>query len=199
MRNFIKEIVNNMNNVNISHPYPIFLEGEKIYFRPFLKTDIKEEYLAWLNNPKLTLYSSTFRTWPTTEHDLAIFYNDLKSIDHVIFAVCIKENHKHIGNASIDNIDWINRRADHNMMIGDPKYRTVSYLDILQLLMKYAFQTLNLNKLCGGTEIPGITELQQRIGWKKEGILLKHNYRNGEYVDVTLMAVHKDNYLNNFI
>ena len=35
----------------------------------------------------------------------------------VLFAICLK-NHKHIGNCSLTNIDWINRRAQYGRIIG---------------------------------------------------------------------------------
>lgn len=173
--------MNEINNMSIE---PVFLEGSLLYLRPLLSTDIRPEYLAWVNNPKLTSYSSRFRSWPTSEKDLISVVDNLRSRTHVMFAACCKETKKHFGNASIDSIDWINRNAELNLMIGLPEFRTVHYLDLVTTLSRYAFGTLNLNKLWQGTEIPGAPQMLERLGWKIEGIFRKHNYRNGEYVDV---------------
>ena len=56
----------------------VFLEGKKVFLRPLLRRDIREEYLSWLNNPNLTQYSCRFRTWPTNEkrHYQARDYRD---------------------------------------------------------------------------------------------------------------------------
>jgi RimJ/RimL family protein N-acetyltransferase len=174
---------------------PVFIEGKKIYLRPLLKSDIRPDYLAWLNNPELTKYSSHFRTWPTTEKDLEDFYGNLKSANHIVLAGCDKTTHTHFGNFSLDNIDWINRNAHFNAFIGIPEYRVIHYLEVLKLIMEYAFKTLNLNKLTGGTEIPGLPELHERLGWKTEGKLREQLFRDGEYVDVTLVGILRHDFL----
>lgn len=172
----------------------LFLEGKLTFLRPFLKSDIRAEYLEWLNNPKMTIYSSTFRTFPTTELDIDVFYNHLKTNNQVIFAACCKNTNKHFGNVSVNNIDWINRRCDHGVMIGLEEFRGAHYLDIMDLLCQYAFMKLNLNKIYGATEIPSVPPLLERIGWTQEGLLKKHNFRNGQYVDVYQMGLLKETY-----
>ncbi len=185
-----------MENIDIIKPEPcIFIAGKITYLRPLLKSDIRPEYLAWLNNPDLTKYSEHFRAWPTTENDLLDFYSNLKSKNHIVLAACDIKSHTHFGNISIDNINWINRNAQLNGMIGLPEYRVVHYLEILKLMMNYAFNTLNLNKLYNGTEIPGLPELHERLGWKKEGVLREHHFRNGKYVDVIQLAIFREDFL----
>ena len=185
-----------MNNFNFEDPQNcFFLEGKKTFLRPLLKTDIRLEYLAWLNNPNLTKYSSHFRSWPTTEKDIECFFSNLKTSNSVVFALCCKDTGLHFGNASIDDIDWINRNAHFNIMIGVEKFRVLHYLDVMDVLTKYSFNTLNLNKLCGGTEIPNLPELHVRMGWKIEGVLKNHNFRDGEFVDVVRVAIFKNDYI----
>jgi RimJ/RimL family protein N-acetyltransferase len=172
-----------------------FREGKITYLRPLLKRDLCPEYLAWLNNPDLNKYSSHFRTWPTTEKDLDDFYANTKSNHHIVFATCCNKTGKHFGNCSLDDIDWVNRNAHFNINIGIKEYRTIHFLDIFNIIAEFSFNTLNLNKLCGGAEIPGILELHERLGWKKEGVLRKHFYREGKYVDLVLFAIFKEDFL----
>lgn len=173
-----------------------FREGKITYFRPLLKSDIRSEYLAWLNNPELNKYSAHFRTWPTTENDIHDFYNnEQKDNNNVVFAACCKKTGKHFGNLSINNIDWVGRTAQHNTNIGIKKYRTIHYIDCLNILHKYAFDTLNLNKLTGGAEIPGTMDFMKRLGYKEEGLLKRHLYRDGDYHDLVIFALFKEDYL----
>ena len=173
-----------------------FRQGKLTYLRPLLLEDLRPEYLSWLNNPELNIYSDTFRKWPTTENDLQNFYDQsIKNSNNIVLAICDKKTDKHIGNYSLNDIDWVNRRAYHSTNIGIKKYRSLHYIDSLNVLLEYAFLTLNLNKIMGGAEIPGALNTMKRFGYKKEGILKKHNYRNGEYVDVTIFAVLKNDYL----
>tara|TARA_B110000908_G_C10221795_1_gene435754 strand:+ start:829 stop:1395 length:567 start_codon:yes stop_codon:yes gene_type:complete len=171
-----------------------FREGKITYLRPLLKSDIRPEYLAWLNNPYLNKYSSHFRTWPTTEIDLKEFYEHTKSSTHVVFAICCKKTGIHFGNCSLDGIDWINRVAQFNVNIGVKKFRGLHFIDVLKIVMDYAFNTLNLHKLTGGAEIPGILALHERMGWKKEGVLQKHLFREGEYVDLVLFSILEEDF-----
>jgi len=171
-----------------------FLEGKITYLRPLLKSDLRREYLAWLNNPNLTTYSSHFRTWPTSEKDLEYFYENLKNSNSVVFALCCKKTGIHFGNASLDQIDWINRNAHFNAMIGMLKYRGVHFLDVMNVMTNYAFNTLNLNKLTGGSEIPNLNILHERMGWKVEGVFKNHNFFNGKYIDVVRFAIFREDY-----
>ena len=79
-------------------------------------------------------------------------------------------------------------------MIGIPKFRVIHYLDIMNLLTNYAFNTLNLNKLTGGSEIPNLQIIHEKMGWVTEGVFRKHHFLNGKYIDVTRFAIFRDNY-----
>ncbi len=173
-----------------------FREGKITFLRPLLKSDIRLEYLSWLNNPELNKYSANFRTWPTLEKDLDDFYNNnIKTRNSIVFATCCKKTGVHFGNHSLEDINWINRTAQHNVNIGIKKYRSLHYIDSLNTVLDYAFTTLNLNKITGGSEIPGTLDFMKRFGYKKEGVLKNHVYRNGKFYDIVIFAVFKDQFL----
>ena len=68
----------------------------------------------------------------------------------------------------------------------------MNYLDVLQNKEHYAFDVLNINKIYGGTEVSVLFELQKKLGSKHEGLLKKHNFRDGVYVDVILTALFQE-------
>jgi len=173
-----------------------FREGKITYLRPLLKSDIRSEYLSWLNNPELNKYSAHFRSWPTLEKDLEDFYNNVqKDNNNITFATCCKKTGIHFGNHSLNDIDWINRTAQHNVNIGIKKFRSIHYIDSLKTILDYAFNTLNLNKITGGAEIPGTIDFMKRFGYKQEGVLKQQVFRDGEYHDIVLFALLKEDYL----
>lgn len=172
-----------------------FREGKITYLRPLMEQDLRLDYLAWLNDPQLNKYSSHFRTWPTNEKDIKDFYQNTKSENHLVFAICCKKTGKHFGNCSLDNIDWVNRHAYHNVHIGVEKFRVLHYIDSFNIILDYAFNTLNLNKVSGGAEIPGVMDFQKRLGFKQEGVLRQHVFRDGKYEDVVLFSILKEEYL----
>jgi RimJ/RimL family protein N-acetyltransferase len=173
-----------------------FREGKITYLRPLLESDLKVEYLSWLNNPELNKYSDSFRTFPTFENDLKVFLSNYqKDSNNIVFAMCCKKTGTHFGNCSLNNIDWINRRAQFNINIGIAKYRALHFLDVLSIIAEYSFNTLNLNKITGGAENIDLLKLHERLGWNKEGVLANHIYRNGEYHDVVIFALLRKKYL----
>ena len=124
----------NINFENENHKL-FFREGKITYLRPLLKTDIRLDYLSWLNNPQLNEYSAHFRSWPTTERDIENFYNnEQKDNNNVVLAACCKKTGIHFGNYSLNNIDWISRTAAQNTNIGIKEYRSIHYFDSLNII-----------------------------------------------------------------
>ena len=48
------------------------------------------------------------------------FMQESYSKNSIMFAICNK-NGKHIGNCSVSQIDWVNRKCVYGRMIGDKK------------------------------------------------------------------------------
>ena len=65
-----------------------FLTGEYIYLRALDSADISDDYLSWINDPKVTEYLTVGR-YPQTKQSLENYY---KSASHnreaVFFAIC---------------------------------------------------------------------------------------------------------------
>ena len=67
-----------------------------------------------------------------------------------MFAICNK-NGKHVGNCSVSQIDWVNRKCVYGRMIGDKKNSPKGAgTETLKLLQKYVFENLNLNLMWTG-------------------------------------------------
>ena len=127
-----------------------YLEGKVIYLRALEKKDINRNYLSWINNIEENYYIESSRL-PTSKNSLDQFYKkNLSSKNSVFFAICNKKG-KHIGNCSISQIDWINRKCIYGRMIGDKKNSPKGAgSDTLRLLQKYVFEILNLNLMWTG-------------------------------------------------
>ena len=86
-----------------------FMEGNTIYLRAIEASDAGERYLSWLNDEEVTrgLASGVF---PSTLEALKSYVQNINaSKNAVMFAICDKDQHVHIGNIKLDNFDWINR------------------------------------------------------------------------------------------
>lgn len=132
-------------------------------------------------------------SFPMSMKELEDFYKERKgSKDSVIFAVCDKKSGKHIGNVSLYSINWVNKTSRIGCMIGDKSYwcRGIG-TEITSLMVDYAFDILNLNKVSSGVikENKGSVGKNKNNGFELEGIAREEVYRRGRYYDVTLMAI----------
>ena len=68
-----------------------------------------------------------------------------------VFAIVTKEKGSHIGNISLQNIDYVDRSAELAIIIGDKRYWGKGIgLEAWKLMMNYGFLVLNLHRLyCG--------------------------------------------------
>lgn len=97
-----------------------------------------------------------------------------------------------IGTTSLFDIDWRSRTANYGRLLIHENYRGQGYgLEAEFLLLDYAFNHLNLNKIW--SEIFAYNEaalkLHEKTGFKIEGVLHQHVYKGGEYVDLVRIGL----------
>ena len=98
---------------------------------------------------------------------------------------------------SLNSIDFINRNCELSIIIGDRKSQNLNALvDAHKLMLRHAFDTLNLNRVYGGSIIKEINLLFCRaLGYTNEGVSKNHVYKNGKYLDLYRFAILSDQYL----
>lgn len=178
--------------INLKFMKNPFLKGDKIYLSPLTKEDISDEYISWLNDSEVCRDNS-HATFPNTyARTLSYLESVEKSKNDIVFAVRWIKNDVHIGNISVQNINWINRSAEIAIIIGDKKYWNKGVgSEAYKLLIEYSFQTLNLNRLSSGQTITnkGMISVCEKNGMKKEGLQREALYKNGEYIDAVVYSV----------
>ncbi|ABW20043.1 UDP-4-amino-4,6-dideoxy-N-acetyl-beta-L-altrosamine N-acetyltransferase [Alkaliphilus oremlandii] len=100
-----------------------------------------------------------------------------------------------IGLINICNIDYTNKRCSWAYYIGDTSFRGKGIATTLECnIYDYAFDILNLNKLC--CEVFRFNEkvisIHEKFGSTIEGTLKQHIYKNGDFLDIVIMAITKD-------
>jgi RimJ/RimL family protein N-acetyltransferase len=97
-----------------------------------------------------------------------------------------------IGCCGLTYIDWISRRAEVSIYIGDKRFQQKGFgTTALDLLAGYAFRSCNLRKLTAeiyGSNLASI-KLFQKAGYEREGILSGHVFKNGIYEDSHLYCL----------
>jgi RimJ/RimL family protein N-acetyltransferase len=112
-------------------------------------------------------------------------------------AMCIRETGKHIGNIYLRQINWISRNAELRIFIGDPDERSKGYgKSAIRQLLEYAFKDMGLKKIHLGvlTDNPAALKSYERIGFKVEGKLLRHVFKQGQWKDVILLGIFAEDF-----
>ena len=91
------------------------MRSNSIYIRILEKSDI-ETTQKWINDPEI---SKIMGYLPVLSYENQLDWFDKIKNDksRFIFAICLNENDKHIGNIGLGNIDYINRHCMLNIFI----------------------------------------------------------------------------------
>jgi len=174
-----------------------FLVGKRIYLRPLDPEDVKRGYLDWINDRRTNRFLMA-GIMPTNEGELSGYYEKITcSKNDIMFAIVMKKTDKYIGNIKLGGIDWINRHAHCGRLIGDSKSRGKGYgTEALKLVIGYAFNTLNLNRVYNSMIIDNMGAMKSCIkaGMKKEGRFSQYRFLDGRYRDVLQFAITRSRY-----
>lgn len=176
----------------------IFLEGKLVYLRALERQDLEGDYRIWINDREVTRFTEA-GIFPANSDDLVRYFeNNTNRNDVVMFAVIDKATGKHIGNARVYGISWVHRTCERGIMIGAKEYWGKGYgLETINLVSKYVFEYLNLNKVKSGTfaENIGVHKVNERAGYKREGEARQEVFCDGEYHDVINWGLLKSDYM----
>ena len=183
--------------------------SEKMKFNVFIKgknVDLvvldeevveKTDWFNWFNDEENTKYMK-HRYYPNNRAKQLAFYkneieNNPKKLQVGIFH---KEDKVLIGVISLNNIDFLNRNCNTGAIIGIKKYRKIfCYLEAYTLLLKHAFEQLNMNKISDETLSKDVADfLIKTVGFKMEGVRRRELYKNGKYVDLYLIGLLKEEF-----
>lgn len=165
------------------------LIGSKVTIGPFVPDDYPAMY-CWANDIVAARQDGAFR--PVNLTDVVRQCETCgKDPTRVMFAIRKTTDIKIIGYLHIQNISPVHRSADIGIRIGDEKHRGQGFgKEALKLAMDYCWRHLNLERV-------GLIVFRQNTraisaysaaGFKREGVLKKLFFIDGEWVDVCLMA-----------
>lgn len=165
------------------------LKGERVTLRAIEREDIPR-FLRWLNDPEVTRYLTIFMPLSRGEEE-RWFEQQLGDRNRKVLAI-ETESGEHIGNISLEDIDWKNRRATLGIVIGEKERWGQGYgTDAIRTLLRFAFEELNLNRV--QLDVFDFNErarrCYRRCGFREEGILRQAHYTEGRYHDVVRMAI----------
>ena len=168
-----------------------FLEGKRIYLRSFCKADIPI-WFDWFNDPHITAYMNK-GIFPNTELIQEEHFNFIsKSKNDLQLAIILKEHDQLIGTIGIHEIDWIHRQGDVSILIADKsQWGNRIATEAISLIVQHAFIKMNLKRLTAGMAVKneGAKKCFENNNFILEGTRRKHRFCQGEYVDIYLLGL----------
>lgn len=162
-----------------------------MFLREIVEKDIKA-INSWRGDRESVASLGTSFNYINLDIDQNWYQNYLKSRDHnVRLAICIDESNL-IGVVYLTSINWIHRRAEFSIWIGDRSHQGKGYGKLAaNLMIQHAFSDLNLHSLFLTVLKSNnrALELYKKIGFKEVGCLPEYLFKNGVYVDMISMSL----------
>jgi RimJ/RimL family protein N-acetyltransferase len=170
-----------------------FLIGEHIYLRPLEREDAAT-FVPWINDQDVTRNLIQFRPM-NRENEEDFIARSYKEQSGMVFGIALKKDDRLIGNTGFHGIHLKDRHAGFGILIGDKAEWDRGYgTEATELMVRYGFETLNLNRIWLHVYDynPRGKRTYEKVGFKPEGTLREHVYRDGRYSDVLVMGMLRD-------
>ena len=174
----------------------LYYEGKSFYLRGAEKEDFTEHLYNWANDNEVCKFMLTGIN-PSNKEKMEEEYEQLIKGDNVVFAIVDKHSKRTIGLAGLYGIRWQPRIAEFRIIIGDRSFWNKGIgTETARLIIKHAFDNLNLNKVFLGvnSDNTGALKSYEKAGFVKEGVLRQEVYRNGRYYDATRFSILREEF-----
>ena len=165
----------------------IFLKGKIVHLRALTVNDIEGNYRYWLNDEEVVHFNSHGR-FPLTQDKLKDYVQSVyRSDNNLVLAVIDNKSCKHIGNISLQKIQWIDRDAEIAFLLGEKDFHGKGIMfEAGNILINHGFNALNLHRIYCGTssENIGMQKLAVKLGMTQEGVRKEAFFKNGKYLDL---------------
>jgi len=170
------------------------LKGRSVLLRPVKRSDISY-FLKWFNDPEVVQYVELYM--PMTEMSEEKYIEELgttraKGDAQFVMEVIEGASTKPIGTCGLHEIDSKDRKAIFGMVIGEKDYWSKGYgTEAARLIVNYGFQQLNLHRISSGAFAfnERSIKLQKKVGFREEGRLREAFFKNGQYHDLVLLGL----------
>lgn len=115
-----------------------------------------------------------------------------KDPTRIQFMIVRLEDNKPIGTIGLSRIDYRNQSAENGPLLIDPSERDRGLaLDAARTTVRYIFKELNLHRITLQVYAFNTASLRMvmRVGMRQEGVLRKAAFVNGEFQDVILLGL----------
>ena len=159
------------------------------------ETDL-EMIRSWRNSPEVGRYMYTDEE--ILEDQQKKWFKKINSEDSSRYWI-IEYQGKKLGLVYIIDINFNHSKCFWGFYLGDTSVRGAGIGKKVEYkLLKYVFENLKLNKLCGEVLYFNnkVVKMHEKFGFKQEGYLRQHINKNGEFIDVVTIGLLNDEWKN---
>jgi RimJ/RimL family protein N-acetyltransferase len=151
-------------------------------------------FVTWLNDPEVRQY--LLLAYPMSQVAEEKWFQKMAEgnpAEHVmVIEVKINGQWKAIGTTSFMDVDWVSRKGEIGIFIGEKDCWNQGYgRDVMKLMLRHGFKTINLHRIHLRVHVDNVRGIKayEHAGFVREGILRDDIFRDGKYHDVLVMAV----------
>lgn len=175
-------------------PRDVFIQGKNVTLKALSEDDVTNSgWYGWFNDTETTRFMQQHYFPNTLQKQLKHFQDAILGVSNKIQLGILPKGEKQIiGVISLDNIDFLNRKADIAIIIGEKKFLGKGLgTKAVTLLLGHAFGKLSLHKVGLGVLSKHTTAIRsyEKAGFVIEGILKDEILLDGQYHDVTRMGI----------
>lgn len=163
-----------------------------VYLRALEPEDYKIS-VKWRNDDEINGMIGGPKYFVSSEYEKRWVENRiLNNNTDIALAVCIKENNQYIGNVYLNDINWINKRGESAILIGEQNHWGKGFaFEALVLLLKFAFYERGLNRVSAHVleSNKASLRLHEKCGYQKEGLLRYSVYKNGKFENQFILSI----------
>jgi ribosomal-protein-alanine N-acetyltransferase len=175
-----------------NHKFPNQIYGEFIILQKITRNDAefifslrKQKVAEYLNTPENYSIESQIK-WQKSRTD--------NEINYIIYDGSFR-----VGTVSIYDCDWVNGVSNVGRLLLDGLYvhNSKPYgLEALKITYDYVFNVMDFRKITGVIleKNKKVFELQKFLGMEQEGYLKKHVILRGNYEDLYVMSLMKEDF-----
>lgn len=159
--------------------------GRVIYLRPLTVEDM-DRCVGWFNDPSVTAHLNKGHFPNTRAQQVAHFEKIHASRGDMQFGIAMVEGDELVGSIGLHHIDWIHRRGDISIVVGETSaQRRGVASEAIGLIVAHAFEKLNLHKVTAGMWVTneGSRKAFERNGFALEATLRESFWHTERYVD----------------
>lgn len=180
-----------------ARPIPTLRAG-RVYLRPAEKEDVPT-FVRWFADAEVTRYLALRAPFSTAmEERWFERMSESQGKRDFHFVICLVDGDTPIGTAGFHGVDWMNGNAEFGISIGEKHLWNQGYgTEALNAICDFGFGQLRLERIELEVYAPNLRAQRsyEKAGFSHEGTLRRAMFAEGEYWDIHIMALLRDEWL----